>query len=227
MATEIGQRLKAAVFVDVENHTDLWVSALLQYLRRFDVVERHAYAAEWCNVRLCLQRRLLARACFQIHTAWSRHRSGARKNAADACMAWGILSILSKRPDIEVFVIVSGDAFFAYVIRELYRQGKRAIVVADPSRVSKELYGLADEYLPLGKWGRLIRDLHHLEQKHDYLTFGFTVRQSDIEPSELAELIHKRLVIQEEIARFRRGIRPEIRLNPQAHAVQAILAAAA
>ena len=216
---------KAAVFVDAENHADLHVSALMRRLGRFDIVERHAYA-DWRN--RCLDRlfRSLEREDFEIHHTWSGRRPGAHKNTADGYMAQGVLHVLSRRPEIEVVVIVSGDAFFADVARQIRRRGKRVIVAAAPLRTSKDLRSVADEYLLLGELERSIWRLDHLERASRYLTFCFVIQKLGIEPSDLADLIRKDLVIQEEVLRAGRGARPEIRLNRQAYAVQAVLSAA-
>lgn len=161
------QRLpKAATFVDAENHADLHVSALMRRLGRFEMVERHAYA-DWRN--RCLDRlfRSLKREDFEVHHTWSGRRPGAYKNTADGYMARGILRVLSRRPEIEAVVIVSGDAFFTDVARQLRRQGKRVIVAAAPLRTSKYLRSVADEYLLLGELEQAIWELDHLEHAVD------------------------------------------------------------
>ena len=218
--------LKAAVFIDAENHADLDVFALMQRLRRFDVVERHAYA-DWRNP--CLSRLLsrLERDGFEIHDAWSGHRLGAHKNTADGHMARGIVRILSRRSEVEVVVIVSGDDFFTSVARRVQESGRRVVVASAPLRTSKHLRDVADEYMLLGKLERSIWELDHLERTSRYLTFSFAVRQLGIEPSDLADLVSKGLVIQQEVPRPGRGVRPEIYLNQQAYAVQTVLSIAA
>jgi hypothetical protein len=213
---------KAAVFVDAENHADLDVSLLIQKLGRFDLAERHAYA-DWRN--RCLDRlfRSLKRAGFEVHHTWSGSRIGAHKDTADGHMAHGIRHAIRSCPSIEVIVIVSGDDFFTGVARQIREQGKRVIVAAATLRTSRELRSVADEYWLLGKLERSIWALNHLEQMSRYLTFRSVVQRSGIRPPDLAELIQKGLVIQEQVPRSGRGTRREIHLNRQAYPVQTVL----
>ncbi len=142
---------RAAVFVDAENQADLDVRALLEELRLwgFRIVEKHAYA-DWRNRCLSHFLRVLSHAGFATHQAWSGYRPGARKNTADGHMERGIERVLSRRPNIDMVVIVSGDAFFAPVARRLRRQGKGVIVASAPRRTSRSLRSEATRYLPLG-----------------------------------------------------------------------------
>ncbi len=216
---------KAAMFIDAENHADLHVSALLQRLGRFDIVEQHAYA-DWRNWRLDRLAERLERAGFEMHHTRSGPRCGAQKNKADGQMGRDIVRVVSRRPEIEVVIIVSGDVFFTRIAHQLRQQGQRVIVAADPLRASRELCRAADEYLPLGDLAHWIRGLDHLERTSKYLTFRFAVQKLQAEPSGLARLIRNGLVIQEEVRRPQRGTRREIRLNRRIPAVQIILSAA-
>ncbi|HEY68079.1 MAG TPA: NYN domain-containing protein [Thermoflexia bacterium] len=226
MATTTRRFPKAAVFVDAENHADLDVSALMRQLRQFDVVERHAYA-DWRNQCLDHLSKRLNRRGFRMHHVWSGPRPGARKDTADSHMARGIAEVLSRRPEIEVVVIVSGDAFFAGVARQLREQGKQVVVASAPLRTSKELRSVADEYLLLGRLERSIWALDRLERASKYVTFRFAVRELGIRPFDLAELVRKGLVMQKEVSHPERGTRPEIYLNREAYAVQTVLGIAA
>ena len=134
-------------------------------------------------------------------------------------MTEGILDMLPKRPNIQTYIIVSGDVYFTWAIERLHYEGKQAIVAADPLRTSKELRRLADEYLPVGKLGYWVQMLDRLERVSNYLTFGYVVRTLKITPGDLTEMISKRLVIQKKVDRPSRGARSEIRLNRQAYAV--------
>jgi len=211
--------------VDAENHADLHVSALMQRMGRFDVVERHAHA-DWRYQRLDRLAEQLEHSGFEMHHTWSGHRCGAQKNKADGQMGRDIVRVVSRRPEIETVIIVSGDAFFTHVVQQLGRQGKRVIVAADPLRASKELCSIADEYLPLGDLPRWIQGLDRLERTNGYLTFRFAVQKLKMGTSDLAELIRKGLVIQEEVWRPLRGDRREIRLNRRISTVQTVLNAA-
>lgn len=222
MATRIANRFRAAMFVDAENHADLQISLLLRKLDRLHVVEMHAHA-DWRNRSLDRLAEGLARWGFELHHTVSGRFPGARKDVADSHMARTVWEIVVAHPEIDVVVIVSGDEFFIDTVRKLKELNKRVILASDPCRVNKELWYLADEYLPLGEIGHWLQALHRLEQSSEYLTFRFAVRQLNICPSELSDLIHKQWVIQESVRRPGRGIRPEIRLNRQAYVVQTTL----
>lgn len=224
MAAKAVQRQKAAVFIDAENHADLQVYPLLHKLEQFEIVERQAHA-DWRNRCLDPLAERLERHGFRLQHAMSGRSPGVLKNTADGHMAKSIRETLAVRPEIDVVVIVSGDEFFVDAIQELRERGKRVIVASAPCRVSRNLCRLADHYIPLGEMSYWLRDLYHLEQTSAYLTFRYTVQRLGIRPSDLSNLIRKRVVIQEEISRPGRGIRPEIRLNPEAHPVQAVLGA--
>jgi hypothetical protein len=222
MATTTRQFPKAAVFVDAENNADLNVCALVQGLRRFDILERHAYA-DRRNRHLDRLFSSLERQGFKVHHVWTGPRPGTRKNTADGYMARGIVWVLSRQSEIEVVVIVSGDIFFADLARRLRKEGKKVIVAAAPLRTSRKLRIMADEYLLLGKLERSIKRLYRLERTSSYMTFGFAVRKLGISPSDLADLIRRGLVIQKDVRRPGRGTRPEIYLNQRAYAVQTVL----
>ncbi len=157
MKTEAGSRPKAAIFVDVENQTDLRVSELMGRLWKYDIVERQAYA-DWRNRRLDGMAEQLARADFQLHHARSGRYIGARKDTADGYMVCGIRRVVARRPEISVIVIVSGDGYFIRIIRELQEQGKVVIVAADPDRANHGLRSKASRYLPLGEAGSWVPD---------------------------------------------------------------------
>ena len=157
MMTEPGSRPKAAIFVDVENQTDLRISELMDRLRGYDIVERQAYA-DWRNWCLDGLAEGLERADFQLYYARSGRYIGARKNTADGYMVRGMLDAFAKRPEITIFVIVSGDGYFSHITRDLRQRGKAVIVAANPDRVNRLLRGLANCYLPLGEAGSSVPD---------------------------------------------------------------------
>ena len=157
MKTEPGSRPKAAIFVEVENQTDLRVSELMQRLWEYDIVERQAYA-DWRNRRLDGLAKQLVDADFQLYHARSGRYIGARKDTADGYMVRGIERVIAPRPEISVIVIVSGDGYFTPITRELRQQGKAVIVAADPNRANHGLRSQASRYLPLGEAGSWVPD---------------------------------------------------------------------
>lgn len=221
-----GNRPKALLAVDAENHTDLDVEALLKHLADVDIVERHAYA----DLRNPYLRSLLAQlqcAGFQIHHAPSGDRLGEIKNTADGHMARGIRDVLAVHPDIETVIIVSGDNFFAAIARELADTGKHVIVASNPGRIGKDLHTAAHRYIPLGNLAHQIAQLDRLERRNRYLTFGFAQRWTGIAAEDLDRLIEHGLVVRERVRHPQRGFQTEIHLNRQSYVVQAALAATA
>lgn len=225
MTAEPWRPPKAVVSIDAENQTGLDIERLLRQLLELDIVERRAYA-DWRNPCLHRLQRDLERAGFTTEQTCSDHRPRARKNTADGYMERGIRDMLRRCPDIEVVVIVSGDAYFVPIACQLRRQGITVIVAADPGHVSLDLLRVADRYLPLGRLVQPIVKLASLEQGNRYLTFSHAV-QAGIKPADLAKMIHKRLVIQENVWRSHRGVRPEIRINRQAYTARIVLEAMA
>jgi uncharacterized LabA/DUF88 family protein len=222
MTDTLRQRPKAAVFLDAENHPDLHISDLIQRTGRYNIVEQHAYA-DWRNRHLDRLGEQLEDAGFEMHHTWTGRRCGTQKNKADSQMGRDIMRVISRHPEVEAVIIVSGDAFFVPVVHQLQRQGKRVIVAADPLRASTKLRRVADEYLPIGELERWIRGLDDLERTSRYLTFRFAIQNLRDRPRSLAELIRQGWVVQEEVWRPQRGTRPEIRLNRKSPVVQAVL----
>ena len=52
------------------------------------------------------------------------------KNAADVCLIIDAVDLIAKRPEIENYVIASGDGIFAFLSRKLHEHGKRVIGVS-------------------------------------------------------------------------------------------------
>ena len=226
MSTALLTLPKAAAFLDAENQPDADIACLLTHCPWLDIVERHAYA-DWRNPGLTARADALKRAGFRIHQTWSGRRPGAHKNTADGYMARGIGETLCRRPDIPVVMMVSGDAYFVPLAGQLHQQGITVIVAADPLRASRPLLRAADQYLPLGHLAQQIIMLDRLERANRYLTFSFVPQRAPIRATELERMIHKGLVIQEEVYRPGRGTRPEVRLNRQSYVVRTVLSAVA
>jgi uncharacterized LabA/DUF88 family protein len=222
MLAQVRHHPQAAVFVDAENHADLHVFALMQRLDRLNIVERHAYA-DWRHPRLDRLAERLEHADFEMHHTWSGHRCGCQKNKVDRQMERDILRVVSGNPEIAAVIIVSGDAYFAGVVRQLSQRGKQVIVAADPLRASKELRRMADGYLSIGTLGRWVRKLDQLERTSKFLTFRFVVQKLEVGSSDLSKLVQRGLLVQEDVQRPGRGTRREIRLNREAQVVRVTL----
>ena len=213
---------RAAIFVDAENQSDLWLADLMRQFAAFDCVVRRAYA-DWRDQRLDPLAEQLDEQGFQMVYARSGPEVGAKKNTADGHMARDARRVLAWWAEIAVVLIVSGDGFFVELVQELQRKGKYVVVAADPLRAYQELVAVADEFLPLGKVPLWIRGLDRLERSRDYVTFSYATRLLGMDSRFLTQLINRKLVIQQPIEVPRRGWRPCLTLNREALLVQAAL----
>ncbi len=80
--------------------------------------------------------------------AWPNQR-GRLKSVVDDVMAQDLRDQLEYAPEIEVFILGSGDRNFIAVANALKRHGKRVVVAADQESINRELRLCADEYLAL------------------------------------------------------------------------------
>lgn len=218
-------REKAAILIDAENQTDVDLEELMELLGdRYQVEEKHAYA-DWRDCRLANLARTLKRHGFKMHKAPSGYRPGVLKNTADGYMARSAARICSRRRDLEAVVLVTGDAFFCGLVRNLKHQGIRVVVAAESRRASKKLLRAADEYLPLGGWVQTLRDLDDLERNNKYVTFSFATQELGLPGHKLAHLIERDYLNQGLVLRPRRGSRPEIWLNRDSEVVRRLVQA--
>jgi uncharacterized LabA/DUF88 family protein len=72
-----------------------------------------------------------------------------KKNAADIQLAIDAIDIAHIRPNIEVYVIVSGDGGFAALAKKLHEYGKTVIACAYPNMSNRILKAVCDEFIPL------------------------------------------------------------------------------
>jgi uncharacterized LabA/DUF88 family protein len=80
--------------------------------------------------------------------AWPTLR-GRLKSVVDDVMAQDLRDQMEYLPEIEVFILGSGDRNFIAVANALKRHGKRVVVAADQESINRELRLCADEYLAL------------------------------------------------------------------------------
>lgn len=127
--------------------------------------------------------------------AWPNQR-GRLKSVVDDVMAQDLRDQLESAPEVEVFILGSGDRNFIAVANALKRHGKRVVVAADQESINRELRLCADEYLalPRGRGGRsqpqpepesdfepprggeLLEQVRVLADSTDYLTVRRIVR---------------------------------------------------
>ncbi|MCL2571023.1 MAG: NYN domain-containing protein [Defluviitaleaceae bacterium] len=73
------------------------------------------------------------------------------KNAADVCLIIDAVELLSKRPEIENYVIASGDGIFAFLSKKLHEHGKRVIGCGFDRNSNVNFRNSCDYYVSLEK----------------------------------------------------------------------------
>ncbi len=128
--------------------------------------------------------------------AWPTQR-GRLKSVVDDVMAQDLRDQMEYMPEIEVFIVGSGDRNFIAVVNALKRHGKRVVVAADQESINRELRLCADEYIALPRLrGRqrvfaqtvsepeyelpsdfeILEQLRRVEETTDYLTLRKVLR---------------------------------------------------
>ncbi len=63
-------------------------------------------------------------------------RNGKKKDAVDMRMAFDIGACLEKSPQIDLYILVSGDADFLPVLRQIRIRGKEILIIAEQNSLS-------------------------------------------------------------------------------------------
>jgi len=145
---------KVAVFMDYDNQKVDPVALLRMLGERGRVVLRRAYA-DW--VANQSYRSVVARAGFELIDC--PKVGGAHKNAADVRLTLDCLETCYEQLEIEVFVIVTGDADFVPLANKLRMKGRETVVVSHLGGTSEMLQQACDEFIPANRLERL----EHLE----------------------------------------------------------------
>jgi len=104
--------------------------------------------------------------------AWPNQR-GRLKSVVDDVMAQDMRDQLEYAPDVEVFIIGSGDRNFIAVANALKRHNKRVVVGADQESINRELRQCADEFLPLPRFrGGRVAPQPPVEREPEYEPLG-------------------------------------------------------
>jgi uncharacterized protein (TIGR00288 family) len=146
---------RVALFVDFDNAwfglqgtgikgatTKTIARSLLELARRLgSVAASKVYSSE--PRRIPGMRETFTRQGYEVVAA-----ENPRKNT-DIQMAFDGQEILFTRPEIDTFILVSGDSDFAPLARAIRQQGKRLIVVASRAVLSRALTEQADIFISL------------------------------------------------------------------------------
>ena len=152
---------KVALFIDWDNlaistSADMGgalpdVPALVGTAQRYgEVVVARAYS-EW---QMTSERLAVYRAGVEpVYAPTFRFESDSQpggskgKSLADPCMVADCVDFLHLLPEIEVYVLISGDKDMVPVVRLTQLRGKRVVVIG-PDLVAAILRDMADEYIP-------------------------------------------------------------------------------
>lgn len=152
--------------------------------------------------------------------AWPTLR-GRLKSVVDDVMAQDMRDQLEYAPEIEVFIVGSGDRNFIAVVNALKRHRKRVVVAADQESINRELRLCADEYLALPRFrGRqrsfaaaapspdadlpsdeeLLEQVRRQQENSDYLTLRRIQRA--VIPDDATDAEHLRSWLADRLQRF-------------------------
>jgi hypothetical protein len=155
------QPTKVALFIDWDNlaistSADMGgslpdVPALVGASQRYgEVVVARAYS-EWqmTSERLAVYRAGVEPVYAPTFRFESESQAGGSKgkSLADPCMVADCVDFLHLMPEIQVYVLISGDKDMVPVVRLTQLRGKRVIVIG-PDLVAAILRDMADEYIP-------------------------------------------------------------------------------
>lgn len=110
------------------------------------VVQAHAYA-DWRNrVFNQYQVDLYKLGMDIVHVMGKKGRTGF-KNAVDIKMAVDTIETIFTFPDIDTYIIVSGDRDFIHVLKMLRRHGKHVVGISPARSASEDLAQLTDRFI--------------------------------------------------------------------------------
>jgi len=128
-----------AIFYDIENLLGIF-SGKLNTVLNLDEIYRRVLETEGVN-GVSIQRaytdwallptRTLQNSVLQVGIEpiqiFNTNRNDKLKNAADVSLIMDAVELISRRPEIENYVIASGDGIFALLAKKLHENGKRVI----------------------------------------------------------------------------------------------------
>ena len=143
-----------ALLVDFENlvlcgggRAEVDCGALLTLAAGFGPLRGANLYADW---RAKTMRRYPDRLCeFDVEfvLVLGRRRGRVLKNAVDIRMAVDAVELVHAMPDIDVYVVVTGDRDFVCMVQALQRRGKTVVGVAPLDGASGELVGQCDRFV--------------------------------------------------------------------------------
>jgi len=152
-----------AIFYDIENLLGLFSGKSNTVLNLDEIYRRvletegvhgvsiqKAYA-DWALIQnRALRDSVLQVGIEPIHI-FNTNQNDRVKNAADVSLIIDAVELISKRPEIENYVIASGDGIFAFLSKKLHEHGKRVIGCGFDRNASNTFRYSCDYYISLEK----------------------------------------------------------------------------
>ena len=89
------------------------------------------------------------------------HHGVAGKNAADIRMAVDAMEVLITHPDVDVFILVTGDSDYSPLVHRLREFGKHVVGVGTQANASQRLVSVCSEYK---FWGTIVAEVEPAAQ---------------------------------------------------------------
>ncbi|MCL2224207.1 MAG: NYN domain-containing protein [Defluviitaleaceae bacterium] len=152
-----------AVFYDIENllglfggktntvlHLDEIYRRVLEMEGVHGVSIQRAYA-DWALPQHRNLRNSVLQVGIEPVQIFNTNQHDKVKNAADVCLIIDAVDLISKQPEIENYVIASGDGIFAFLAKKLHERGKRVIGVAFDKITNNIFRNACDYFVALEK----------------------------------------------------------------------------
>ncbi|WP_092558051.1 NYN domain-containing protein [Actinoplanes derwentensis] len=165
--TEYSAEARVAVFLDFENlvcgagkglpgqSDPIPAAALTLLCRGFygNASIRKAYA-DWANSGFGRYQPALAN--NGVDLVQIAHQGISGKNAADIRMAVDAMEVLITHPDVDVFILVTGDSDYSPLVHRLREFGKHVVGVGTQANASQRLVSVCSEYK---YWGTIVAEV--------------------------------------------------------------------
>jgi len=152
-----------AIFYDIENLLGIFSGKTKTVLNLDEIYRRvletegvhgvsiqKAYA-DWALIPNRALRDSVLQVGIEPIQIFNTNQNDRVKNAADVSLIIDVVELITKRPEIENYVIASGDGIFAFLSKKLHEHGKRVIGCGFDRNASNTFRYSCDYYISLEK----------------------------------------------------------------------------
>jgi len=152
-----------AIFYDIENLLGIFAGKAKTVLNLDEIYRRvletegvhgvsiqRAYA-DWALIPNRALRDSVLQVGIEPIQIFNTNQNDRVKNAADVSLIIDVVELITKRPEIENYVIASGDGIFAFLSKKLHEYGKRVIGCGFDRNASNTFRYSCDYYISLEK----------------------------------------------------------------------------